>query len=53
MATYEFIRIKDKNSNGILSMVKSFRERILSSGSVAAIARNDVTPIAVLEGFPG
>jgi len=30
MATYEFIRIKDRNSNGILNMVKSFNEQILS-----------------------
>ena len=30
MAAYEFIRIKDRNSNGILNMVNTFNNRILS-----------------------
>jgi hypothetical protein len=30
MATYEFIRIKDRNSNGFFNMAKIFKERLLS-----------------------
>ena len=35
MVTYEIIKVKDTNSNGILNMVKAFNTRILSEAEHA------------------